>query len=116
VSVLALTGKKKNYRSDHPFAQAIFVFLGMAFPTNNYRCRQALQHSLSFFHSFVTYVTFAIAMSNERLPGTEEDRLIRWLTSSLHTLSLEGVSVQQMIEQKKRRKLVELRFESAVRE
>jgi uncharacterized protein YbgA (DUF1722 family) len=55
-------------------------------------------------------------MSNERLPGTEEDRLIRWLTSSLHTLSLEGVSVQQMIEQKKRRKLVELRFERAVRE
>ena len=118
VSALALTG------SQQITAVIILFFLltrysyfyGMAFPTNNYRCRQAWQHSLSFFHSLVTYVTFAIAMSNERLPGTEEDRLIRSLTASLHTLSLEGVSVQQMIEQKKRRKLVELRFESAVRE
>jgi hypothetical protein len=57
-----------------------------------------------------------MAMSNERLPGIEEDVLIRSLTSSLYTLSLEGVSVQQMIEQKKRRKLVELRLERAVRE
>ena len=90
--------------------------MGVTCLTNKCRCRQAGQHSLSFFHSSVTYVTFTIAMSNERLPGIEEDLLIRSLTSSLYTLSLEGVSVQQMIEQKKRRKLVELRLERAVRE
>jgi hypothetical protein len=53
-------------------------------------------------------------MSKQRLPGTEEDLLIRSLTSLFYTLSLEGVPIQQMIEQKTRRRLVELRLEHTV--
>lgn len=49
-------------------------------------------------------------MSSERLLGTEDNPLIRSLTSPLYTLSLEAVSGQQMMEKKKRRKLVEVRL------
>lgn len=40
-------------------------------------------------------------MSTEHLSDTEDDLLIRSLTFGLYTLSLEDVSVQQMIEQKR---------------
>jgi hypothetical protein len=68
---------------------------------------------VSFLYTLCTY-GLSIWISNHRLMASEEDLLIRSLTSSLHTLSLERVSTQQLIVQKKRRKLEEQRLERAI--
>ena len=55
-------------------------------------------------------------MSNEQLSELEQDLLIKSLTSSLRTVSLEDFSVHQLIVEKKRHKLEEQQLERAVQE